>query len=108
MNKLEITDTAKFEEKINNIEAALPTIQNAFASQRRNSEGIKGTDTWQGLSQEALYEKYKILEQNFSPIEESIMVYIRFLRKTLEDYKALEASFDAKAEESSNQLDVNS
>jgi len=108
MNKVIIKDSAKFEEIINNIEAALPTIQNAFQSQRNNSEGIKGSDTWKGESQEALYEKYNLLEQNFTPIEESIALYIKFLRKTLEDYEALESSLNAKAEENSDQLNVNS
>ena len=109
MNKITITDTAKFEEVINNIEAILPSIQNTFQSQRRNSEGMAGGSTWKGQSQEKLYEKYKTLETNFAPIEETIGIYIRFLRKTLEDYKALEESLNAKVDEySGNQMDVNS
>lgn len=109
MNKIVITDTAKFEDVINNIEAILPSIQNTFQSQRRNSEGMSGGTTWKGQSQEKLYEKYQTLEQNFAPIEETIGIYIRFLRKTLEDYIALENSLNAKVDEySGNQMDVNS
>lgn len=108
MNKIIIRDSAKFEELINKIEAQLPVIQDAFRNEKNNSRGIAGSTTWKGMSQEALYGKYKQLEQNFTPVEESISIYIKFLKKTLEDYKALESSFDAKAEEFSNQLNVNS
>ena len=108
MNKIVIKDSARFEELINVIEAQLPNIKNTFQNERRNSQGMSGSETWKGLSQEALYGKYKLLEQNFEPVEESIAIYIKFLKKTLEDYKALEASIDAKAEEYSNQLNVNS
>ena len=95
MNKIVITDTAKFEEVITNIENILPQIKDSFQSTRRNSEGMSGVDTWKGQSQETLYEKYQTLEQNFAPIEETIEMYIRFLKKTLEYYKALEDSMNA-------------
>ena len=110
MNKIYISDTAKFEEVINNIEAILPSISNTFQSEKRNSEGMNGEgNTWKGQSQEKLYEKYKILESNFGPIEEALHIYVKFLRKTLEDYKALENSLNAKIDEyASNQMDVNS
>ena len=110
MNRIVITDTEKFEEVINNIENILPSIKNTFQSERRNSVGLDGTGTtWKGQSQEKIYEKYKVLESNFAPIEETMEIYIRFLRKTLEDYKALENSLNAKVDEySGNQMDVNS
>ena len=108
MNKIVITDSARFEELINKIEAQLPVIKDAFQSEKNNSTGMSGSETWKGQSQEALYGKYKQLEQNFTPIEESIEIYIKFLKKTLEDYKELESSIDAKAEEYSDQLNVNS
>ncbi len=109
MNQIVIKDSAKFEEVINNIEKELPSIQNTFQSQRRNSEDMSGTDVWKGQAQEKLYEKYKQLEQNFTPIEKTISIYVRFLRKTLEDYKMLEQNLNARIDEySGNQLDVNS
>lgn len=108
MNRIEISDPEKFEEIINRLEALVPSFQNTFQSQRRNSIEMSGGETWKGKSQEALYGKYQLLEKNFAPIEEGYGIYIRFLRKTLEDYKALDKQLEAKAEESSNQLNVNS
>jgi phosphoglycerate-specific signal transduction histidine kinase len=109
MNQIVIKDTEKFEEVIDNIEKELPSIKNTFQSEARNSVDMSGTDVWKGQAQEKLYEKYKQLEQNFTPIEETIALYVRFLRKTLEDYIALENSLNAKIDEySGNQLDVNS
>ena len=109
MNRIVITDTAKFEEVITNIENILPSIKDSFESTRKNAQGMSGTNTWKGQSQETLYGKYQQLETNFAPVEETIEMYIRFLKKTLEDYKALENQLDAKVNEyASNQLDVNS
>jgi hypothetical protein len=49
-----------------------------------------------------------MLEANFNPIVETLELYTRFLKKTLEDYKMLEQQINAKAEDFSDQLDVNS
>jgi uncharacterized protein YukE len=109
MNKILITDTVKFEEVIDNIENTLPKVKDAFQSERTNSVEMSGTDTWKGQSQEKIYEKYQQLEQNFTPIEETIALYVRFLRKTLEDYVALDNDLKNKIDEyAGNQMDVNS
>ena len=108
MNKIVITDTNKFEEVIQVFEQTLPRIKDHFASERRISNEYNATNTWTGKSQEALYNKYKMLEKNFDPIVEGIEIYIRFLKKTLEDYKLLEQQLNQKAEEFSEQLNVNS
>ena len=108
MNKVVIKDVEKFEEVIENIEKELPSIQNVFQGQVKISEEMSGVDTWKGQAQEKLYEKHKQLEQNFSPIEETIALYVRFLRKTLEDYKALDKSLELKMDEYSTQMNVNS
>ena len=108
MNKITITDSSKFEEVIQVFEQVLPNIKNHFESERRNAREINATATWTGKSQEALYGKYKMLEENFDPIVETIEIYIRFLKKTLEDYKLLEQQLNAKEQEFSEQLNVNS
>ena len=80
MNRIVITDTAKFEEVITNIENILPSIKDSFESTRKNAQGMSGTNTWKGQSQETLYGKYQQLETNFAPVEETIEMYIRFLK----------------------------
>ena len=108
MNKITITDSDKFQEVIQTFRETLPSIKNCFESERRNSIDIGGTDVWKGKAQEKLNEKYKMLEQNFDPIVETMEIYIRFLQKTLDDYKELEAQISAKADAFSEQLNVNS
>ncbi len=108
MNKITITDSEKFQEVIQVFRDTLPNMKNCFESERRNSIDIGGTDVWKGKAQEKLNEKYKMLEQNFDPIVETMDIYIRFLQKTLDDYKELEAQLNNKAEEFSEQLNVNS
>jgi uncharacterized protein YukE len=108
MNKVVITDSDKFEDIIQLFEHTIPKIKGHFDSERRNSQEINATATWTGASQRALYDKYKMLEANFNPIVETLELYTRFLKKTLEDYKMLEQQIKAKAEDFSDQLDVNS
>jgi hypothetical protein len=108
MNKVIITDSQKFEEIIQLFEHTLPKFKQHFESERRNAREINRTDTWTGASQEALYKKFEMLEKNFNPIVETMEIYTRFLRKTLDDYMALERQLNTKAEEFSDQLNVNS
>ena len=106
--KIVITDSGKFEEVILKIEESYKKIQDVFAKEKTNKEEINGTETWTGKAQEAMYEKYELLSQNFSPIEYSLGVYIKFLKKTLEDYKRIEAEITRNMEMVSEQLNVNS
>lgn len=108
MNRIEISDPVKFEEIINRLEAAVPSMRNTFQSQMKTQVDMSGNAVWKGKAQEALHEKHEMLSKNFEPAVEGVEIYIRFLRKTLEDYKALDKQLEAKAEESSNQLNVNS
>ena len=108
MNQITITDSAQFEDVIKTFEQTLFKIQDIFANERRNIEEINGTSTWTSETQKVIYEKFKLLEKNFSPIEQSLKIYINFMKKTLQDYKNIEAHIDRSAQESSVQLDVNS
>ena len=108
MNKIVITDSDKFEDIIQLFEHTIPKIKGYFESERRNAMEINQTATWTGASQKALYDRYKMLEANFNPIVDTLELYTRFLKKTLADYKALEQTLNQKAEEFSDQLNVNS
>lgn len=108
MSKIIITDSTQFEDVIRVFEQSLPKIKDIFSNQRTNAEQINATSTWTSETQKVMYEKYKLLENNFEPIEESIQLYINFMRKTLEDYKAVEEHINRMAENNSNELNVNS
>lgn len=108
MNKIVITNSTQFEEVINTFEQVLTRVKDIFENEKKNAEEINGTSTWTCMTQEVIYSKYKLLSNNFAPIEESLQLYINFMKKTLEDYKAIEAHIEKSAEASSVQLNVNS
>lgn len=108
MNKILITNSTQFEEVIRAFEQSLPKIKDIFTNERANAEQINATSTWTSETQKIMYEKYKLLENNFAPIEESLQLYINFMKKTLEDYKAVEEHINQMAENNSNELNVNS
>ena len=108
MNRIVITDSNQFEEVIKEFEQILIRIKDIFLNENRNIEEINATSTWTCQTQAVIYNKFKMLSNNFGPIEESIQLYIDFLKKTLQDYSNFEVHIDRSAEASSVQLDVNS
>lgn len=106
--ELQITNSALFEEVVISLENSLSKIKDIFARQNKNKEIINGTDSWTGKAQSVLSSKYELLSQNFGPIEYSIDLYIKFLRKTLEDYKMADAAITKNMEEMASNMDVNS
>ncbi len=108
MNKVVITNSAEFEEVIQSLERSYGKIKDLFANERKNVEEINATDTWTGKSQKVVYDKYKLLNSNYGPIEYSLELYIKFLKKTLEDYKLMEREISRNIDEMEKSLDVNS
>ena len=108
MNQITITNSEQFEEVIQTFESTLPKIHDIFANESRNIEEINGTSTWSGETQKVIYGKFKMLEKNFVPIEDSLNIYLKFLKKTLQDYKNIEAHIEQVAQDSDVQLNVNS
>ena len=108
MSKVVITDSNQFQSVIISLENSYRKIQDIFANQKKNVEEINATDTWTGNSQKVLYEKYKLLNTNYEPIDYSIDLYIKFLKKTLEDYTLMENEINRNIDEMASNMDVNS
>jgi hypothetical protein len=108
MGRIVITDSGQFEEVILELEESYSKLKDIFAKEKTNKEEIHETDTWTGNAQKAMYGKYAQLSENFEPIEYSIGVYIKFLKKTLEDYKREEEEINRNMELVAEQLNVNS
>ncbi len=103
-----IKDSGQFETIVNEIEKSYVRIKDIFSKEVKNAKEINGTDTWNGNGQVALYNKYVELIKNFSPIEYSLDLYIKFLRKTLEDYRRLEEELENNMQDFASELNVNS
>lgn len=108
MNGIVITDAGKFEQIITSFEDSFNKVKDLFANEKRNAEEINNTDTWTGATAGVMYEKYKKLSDNFQPIEYSLELYIKFLKKTLEDYRRIEEEINKNMEDFSESLNVNS
>lgn len=108
MNKITITSSDSFENIISSFEQSLSKVKDIFDKETKHIETINKTDVWTGATQEVIYEKHKELEKNFKPIEESLQIYINFMKKTVSDYKALEEKIDSDAIDNATNLNVNS
>lgn len=108
MNNIVITNSAEFAEVIQALEQSYNKILEIFDNERKNAEKINATDTWTGNCQKVVYEKYKMLNNNYGPIEYSLDLYIKFLKKTLEDYTLMEQEINKNLDNMESSLNVNS
>ena len=108
MKKILITDYNQFNEVILNFEKSLANIKEVFSNENKNFEKINETSIWTGKTQKVIYNKYKLLANNYEPIEESIQIYIDFLKNTLQEYKDNEDYLNKNLELNDENLDVNS
>ena len=106
-NNIVITDSTQFEEIINALETSYNNLVNIFTNEQINIELINETDTWTSEAQKALYGKYTTLSGNYEKIQYSLEVYIKFLKKTLEDYKLADERINDNIEKIENELNVN-
>ena len=95
-NGIVITNSGEFQEVIDSFEESVKKIHDIFANVVKNSKEINGEkDTWGGKAQSVFYNKYEELMKNFEPIEYSLDLYVRFLKKTLEEGQ--DSSFPRKS-----------
>lgn len=108
MDKVVITDSNAFQEVITSFESSKEVLKELFQRQNNNVERINETDAWSGAASKAMYGKYKELNSNYNHISYSLDLYIKFLKKTLEDYTRLEEEINKNMENVAHSLDVNS
>lgn len=103
-----ITSQEEFQSVIVSLENSVKKIQDIFAREEKNSMEIDGTNTWTGKAQNTFHSKYIELIENFAPIEYSLDLYVKFLKKTLEDYMLLIKEMNQNIDEAAMAMDVNS
>ena len=106
-SNIEITDSNRFEEIINELEATRKRMISIIEKEKHNVEKINETETWSGTSAKSMYNKYKELNSNYNLIAYSLEIYNRFLRKTLEDYRRIEMEIGKNIDNMATNLDVN-
>ena len=108
MSMITITNSEKFETIINKIEQSSLRISALFSEEGKIFENINATDIWTGKAQKVVYNKYKDLEKNIAPIEETLKIYVAFLKNTLDSYKLHEKNVINNTEINEFNLDINS
>lgn len=108
MGNIVITNSDEFEQIINNLERSFSRINDIFKDEKDRINIINKTDIWTSKVQETLYDKSLLLSKNYAPIEEATRIYIKFLRKTLDEYKAFEKTTNQSISQNLENLDVNS
>ena len=102
-----IENSLEFESLINLFEKSANNIKSVFDKEKANVENINGTDVWTGDTQKVIYDKHVLLQKNFDPIVEALDYYVKFMRKVLSDYKALEQNINKNAEMNNEELNIN-
>lgn len=105
---LVIKNYQEFEETLTELEDSLRKMEDVFDSQIKNTEKINRTEIWTGYSQSAMYDKLSTLNGNYEPIRNSLELYVRFLKKTKEDYRLMMEAQNANIEAAAEELTVNS
>ncbi len=108
MNEIVIKDYDRFNDVIVSMKSSLENLKRIFESENKNTELLNDGSTWEGKAAESTYQKIKEINSNYESIEYSLGYYIKFLEKTLEDYKLLDKEIDNNAEKYSQELNINS
>lgn len=108
MNSITITDSDKFAEVITSLEASYNKLKEIKENEKINKEVINATDVWTGDAQKAMYNKFGELINTYEQVDYSLEVYIKFLKKTLEDYKRLNEEISRNVDKVENELNINS
>ncbi len=103
-----VTSSEEFENIIRNIEIHCKNIESIFQNENKNMERINETVAWSGPAQEATYNKYKELSDNYDTINESLKTFVNIMKNTVSKYKEIEKAIQNNAEQNATQLDVNS
>jgi len=106
-NYIEITSSIDFEKIISKMEQSIINIEKILDNETKNIESINETDIWSSKTQKVVYRKFKELDNNFSTINSSLSTYIKFLQKTVSDYKNIEMTIDTNIEKNIENLNVN-
>ena len=86
-NGLVIKNIGEFQEVIDELKTSLNNLNNIFDRQNNNVTRINQTEVWSGSAAKSFHDKYVQLNKNYPQIAYSLDLYIKFLEKTLEDYK---------------------
>ena len=107
-NSITITDSEKFNEVITSLEDSYNKLKEIKENEKTNKELINATDVWTSNAQNSMYNKFTELINIYEQVDYSIDIYIKFLKKTLEDYELLNEEISKNVDLVENELNINS
>ena len=105
-NRIVITNSSEFEQVISVFESTLSDIKKSFENELKITAAIDDNEIWKGEANKAFTKKYGELAKNFQVIEDSIEVYIKFLKKALQDYEEMDKKISSAAEKVTDRLNI--
>ena len=108
MNNITITDSEKFAEVITSLENSYNKLREIKENENINKEVIDETDVWTSNAQKSMYNKFDELVNIYEQVDYSLDIYIKFLKKTLEDYTLINEEISRNIEKVENELNINS
>ena len=101
-------NTTELEKEINVFETSLNKIKEIFQNERKNLTHMNEETVWEGKTQQAIYNNQVAFQNNFEPIEEAIEIFVKFMKKSLDDYNRFEQETIKNQEANASNLNVNS
>jgi hypothetical protein len=108
MNNITITDSDKFAKVITSLENSYNKLREIKENENINKEVIDETDVWTSNAQKSMYNKFDELVNIYEQVDYSLDIYIKFLKKTLEDYTLINEEISRNIEKVENELNINS
>lgn len=102
-----ISDVNLFRNIIKELEDTIPHISEIFENQSNEMMKIDHTEIWTGKTQEKVTEKYNELKKCYSPVKESLNLYIEFLKHAIDEYEKLDRDISRDIETNLESLNVN-
>lgn len=100
--------TEKLETIISQLEEKEREVEDTLKNINDKMKHIDGTsDTWKGVVQDSLYNRYSLTQNEFPKIIEQLTNYNKYLRTTVENYKKGEQTIKKSLKNNSDDLDIN-
>ena len=107
LNKIVITSSLEFEQVIKELKESLDRISDCINNEKNLMKKIDKTNIWTSDVQNIVYSKYQELSDCYSPVIESLSIYIKYLEIVNNNYKNAMKAIENSIENNLDNLDVN-
>ena len=97
-----------FQKMIESLEKKRNEVDEMFKDIDKNLKTFDGSsNVWKSVVQDQVYNKYKVMSQEYPKIIEQLDLYIKFLQTTLDNYEKEEKYIGSVVDNEKSNLEVN-